>query len=87
MKIKQGYTLKHVVGKHLVVPIGSEAVNFSGIITLNDSGVILFESLQKGSNMETLIQLLIEHYDVDKSDAEKDIIEFLAKLKSKGLLE
>ena len=47
MKIKNNYILRTVAGQHLVVPVGEEGVNFNCIITLNNSGKLLFEELLK----------------------------------------
>jgi hypothetical protein len=86
VKIKSGFVLKHVAGKHIVVPVGSEAVNFNGLITLNESGVLLFEALQKEVEMEDLILVLTEKYDIDSKTARADVISFLNILKSKSIV-
>jgi hypothetical protein len=86
VKIKSGYVLKHVAGKHIVVPVGSEAVNFNGLITLNESGVLLFEALQKEVEMEDLILVLTEKYDIDSNTARADVISFLNILKTKSIV-
>ncbi len=36
MKIKDGFLLRNVAGKNIVVPVGAE-LNFSGMISLNDT--------------------------------------------------
>ncbi len=86
MKIKPGFILKHVAGKHIVVPVGSEAVHFNGLITLNESGVLLFEALQKEVELEDLIQVLTEKYVIDTQTAKSDVLSFLDILKSKSII-
>ena len=54
MKIKKGFILKSVSDKFIVVPVGEEAVNFNGLMTLNKSGKLLFEALQQESTIESL---------------------------------
>jgi hypothetical protein len=34
MKIKNNYVLRTVANEHIVVPIGTEAVNFNGVLSL-----------------------------------------------------
>lgn len=41
MKIKKGFVLRSVVGSRVVVPMGNEAINFNGMITLNETGLFM----------------------------------------------
>ncbi len=86
MKIKEGYVLRSVADQHLVVPTGEEGVNFNGIITLNDSGKLLFERLKKGAEPKALVALLMETYDVSKETANEDVKAFIETLKSKNII-
>ncbi|WP_343089456.1 PqqD family protein, partial [Methanocalculus natronophilus] len=63
MKIKKDYILRNVGDETVVVPTGEEAVNFNGMISLNDSGRLLFETLQKESTYEELINVMTNHYN------------------------
>jgi hypothetical protein len=87
MKVKEGYILKNVSGKNIVVPVGEEAINFNGLITLNSSGKMLFEALQRDVEMIQLVQLMLVHYDIDEETAKNDVNAFVNKLKSKGIIE
>lgn len=87
MKIKKDYILRTVAGQHLVVPVGNEGVNFNGIITLNNSGKLLFEALLTGCRKGDLVEVLIDVYEVSISEATKDVEEFIRLLKSKNLME
>jgi hypothetical protein len=87
MKIKEGFILKNVSGKNIVVPVGEEAVNFNGLITLNSSGKMLFEAMHRDVEMIQLVQLMLVHYDIDEETAKNDVNAFVNKLKSKGIIE
>lgn len=86
MTIKPEYKLKTLAGEHIVVPTGQEAVAFNGILTLNQSGKLLFERLQAGATEHDLIQLLLDTYDVDRQRAEQDVNVFLSKLRQRDIL-
>ncbi len=86
MKIKEGYVLRSIEDEHIVVPTGEEAVNFNGIVTLNDTGKLLFEQLRKGSDEDTLVKLLEDTYDVDEATARKDVRDFLQVLKDRDMI-
>jgi hypothetical protein len=87
MKIKDQYVLKRLAGKNIVVPIKEEAVNFNGIITLNETSAFLFEKLKNETTIELLVKDMTEAYEVDHDTAKKDIISFIDTLKKKGLIE
>jgi hypothetical protein len=86
--MKKGFILKNVANKWIVVPIGEEAVHFNGLLTLNESGRILFEQLQENDvTTEMLVKTLMDYYDVDKMTARMDVEVFMDKLREKELLE
>jgi len=87
MKIKEDYVLRSVSGQHVVVPTGEEAINFNGIISLNETGKFLFERLQEGRDKETLIQEFQEAYDIDENTAKEDIDDFLRVIRENNLLD
>lgn len=87
MKIRSTYVLRSVADHHIVVPIGQEAVNFNGIMTLNKSGKLLFESMKLGADIKDLVSLLVETYEVDEIEALKDVKEFIKILESKHVFE
>lgn len=86
MKISEGYLLRSVAGKNIVVSIGSD-VNFNGMLTLNDTGVFLWNLLQKDTTKEEMLEAVLEEYDVSSDIALQDIESFLQKLKDTGILE
>ena len=86
MKICDGYILRTVAGKNIVVSVGAD-VNFSGMLTLNDTGVFFWNLLQKDTTKEEMISAVTKEYDVDEKTVSEDIDEFLAKLTEKGILE
>jgi hypothetical protein len=87
MKVKSGYVLKSVAGQYIVVPTGTEAINFNGLLNLNESGKLLFETLLKETSLEELINVLTNTYDIDEATAKADVLSFISKLKSKNILE
>lgn len=86
MKIRDGYLLRTVAGKNIVVSVGSE-VDFNGMLTLNDTGVFLWKLLQEDISKEQILTALLKEYDVSESEAKKDIGEFLSRLREAKLLE
>jgi sensor domain CHASE-containing protein len=86
MKIKEGFVLKSVAGEHIVVPVGNKAIDFNGLITLNKSGKLLFESLKEEKTLEDLVNILLTHYEIDELTASNDVVSFVDILKSKDII-
>ena len=85
MKLKDGFMLKEVAGSYIVVPLGQ--VDFTAMITVNETGAFLWEALQKDTTKEQLIDKMTAEYDVDEVTATKDIDHFLSVLTANGLME
>ena len=87
MKIKNGYVLRLVASKWVVLPVGEAAANFNGMISLNDSGVLLWKALEEGKDSAALVDALMNEYEVEREIAESDVKAFLAKLANAGCIE
>ena len=86
MKIAEGYLLRTVAGKNIVVSVGSD-VSFNGMITLNDTGVFFWNLLQKETSKDEILSAVLKEYDVTPREASRDIDEFIKKLKAAKVLE
>lgn len=87
MKIKNGYMLREVAGEAVVVPSGEVSLNFQGIISLNETGALLWKQLEQGCEKKDLVQALLDEYEVDAETAEKDVNEFLKLAGDAGLID
>jgi len=86
LKIKPGYEVKVVSDRYLVIPSKGSTLNFSGVITLNNSGKLLFEALQSEQTINSLKKVLTDEYEVSDEQALKDVLAFIDKLKKHNLL-
>jgi len=87
MKIKSDFVMREVAKSHVVVPTGKAALDFSGMMTLNETGAFLWRQLEVGKTESELLAALLEDYDIDETTAQADIFEFLVKLKTADLFE
>lgn len=87
MKVKKDYILREVAGTYVVLPVGKATVNFNGMLTLNNSGVMLWKLLEEDTSAEALAEMLCTQYDVSEETARKDVEEFLDILKKADCLE
>lgn len=87
MKIKENFLLRQVADTWVVMPIGQEMLDFNGMLTLNESGALLWNALEQGVDREKLVDALLAEYDVSREVALADVDAFLGKLVSAGCLE
>lgn len=87
MKIKDGFMLREVAGQWVVVPLGERVVEFNGIMTLSESGAILWKVLEKDVSEKELTEAIIQKYDVDLKTAEQDVHEFVNVLQEQSLIQ
>ena len=85
MKIKSGYLLREVAGNNVVVPVGN--LDFDGMITLNETGTLIWKKLEEGATEEELIQAILNEYEVTDEVASADVKTFLQALRGAKLLD
>lgn len=74
MKAKPGFTLRVVCGENIIVAEGEENIDFSNIISMNESSAYLWQNIQgKEFTHEDLVGLLTQEYEVDEATAMKDV--------------
>lgn len=78
--------LREIAGTHILIPVGDTAAKLHGMITLSDSGLLLWERLQRECTEEELVGTLLAEYEVDRETAEADVREFLQHLRKVDIL-
>lgn len=86
MRINKEFVLREIAGEYVIIPVGETALEFHGLITVNEVGVALWKMLQEDVTMEELVQGILKEYEVPEETARKDIREFLDELYKGGIL-
>ena len=87
MKPKAGLLLREIDNTSIVVATGAVISEFSGLITLNQTGTFLWRCLEKGATEDDLVQSLISEYEISEEIARSDVRAFIARAEEAGLLE
>lgn len=87
MHIISSFFIREVAGERIAVPAGAAAAKFSGIISLNETAAFLLAALSEEQTEESLLAAMLEEFDTDAATARADIADFLASLRTLGLLE
>ena len=85
---KVGFNLRSICGEHIIVAEGKENIDFSKIISMNETSAYLWEALEdKEFTADTLANLLTEQYEVEFETALKDCSELLVNWQEAGIIE
>ena len=88
MIIKEGFVLRTICGQNVVSGEGTANVNFSKLVSLNESAAYLFKAVgNEEFTPERLADLLMEEYEVDRETALKDAETLCAQWKEIGIAE
>ena len=88
MKIKEGFTLRTMLGENIVVGEGLTQVNFNKLISLNETAAFLWKEVSgKDFTKAEMVQLLLDNYEVTEEVASKDVDKLLDTWVKEGLVE
>lgn len=80
MKIEKEFILREIAGDYVIVPTGQTALEFNGLITVNELGAFIWNKLSQDITEDGIVQAILEEYEIDEETARKDVEEFLDKL-------
>lgn len=89
MKIKEGFEIQNVCGEYIIVPAGVENVDYSKIISLNETAAYLWENVAAKASftIDDLVELLLAEYEVEEEIAREDCELIVERWKEMELLE
>ena len=66
MKKKPGFRLNNVCGVNVLIAEGKENIDFSNIVSMNDTAKFLWESIgEEEFTAEELAKRLVDNYEID----------------------
>ena len=89
MKPKKGFKLRQICGENIIVADGIENIDFSSIISMNESSAYLWQAIQDKEQFSTeeLATLLTEQYEVDEATALADSQTLVDQWLKAGIIE
>jgi hypothetical protein len=76
---------RQIAGETILVPIRGKLADMEHIFTLNMVGNYIWEHLDGGKNLAELLDSLLDHFEVNREDAERDTLEFIDQIAKTGL--
>jgi len=88
MKIKNGFELRNICGEYIIVAYGVENIDFTKVITLNESAAFLWnEVFGKDFTEQEMVESFLSEYEVERPQAEKDVKALVDSWVEAGLVE
>ncbi len=88
MKIKEQYKVREMAGENVIIMQGKHGSDLTKIISLNQSALYLWNELQgREFDIETVANLIVEQYGIDKSVATTDAERWIEKLRECNIAE
>ena len=87
MEVKPGFKLNTVCGQTFLVPMGEKNIDFSKLIVLNESSLLLWNKMQQGDfTTDDLVATILDEYDIDEATARNDVEALIAQFQKEGVI-
>lgn len=80
MKTNEFYILREIAGDNLLVPVGEATQRLNGMIQLTETAAFIWNHLNDANNLEEIVKMMTEEYEVDEETARADVFSFSKEL-------
>ena len=87
MKLCGEFIVRQIMDNIVAIPVGETALQLNGMILLNDVSQIIWNCLEQGTNLESIVKAVTDAFEVSADEARADIVEFCDRLRKLQLLE
>lgn len=81
MKAIKEIVMREIAGETVLIPVESAALRLHGMISLSESGALLWKMLENECSFEQLVQAILKEYDIDHETAVEDVKSFVSQMK------
>jgi len=67
--------------EYVLVPVTNNIADMNSVYTLNETGAFIWEQINGKRNVEEIISLLTDEYEIDNSKAEEDVFSFIDNMR------
>jgi hypothetical protein len=78
---------RRVAGETLIVPVRGKVGDLASIYSFNGTGSLIWETLAIPHGIHELVNAVEREYDVERAQAERDVLQFLNDMLAVGLVE
>jgi len=67
--------------EYVLVPVTNNIADMNSVYTLNETGAFIWEQINGKRNVEEIISLLTDEYEIDNRKAEDDVFSFIDNMR------
>lgn len=82
VELKSRFVARESGNEMILVPLTNNVAQMSELFTLNETARFIWENATSDVNIDGLVSLMTENFDIDNSTAEKDINNFLKHIET-----
>ena len=86
MEIKRDFNLLKIAGEYILMPKNTLEEAYNGLISLNEVEALVWQNLEECKSEEEILSLITNTYMVKKSDARRDLGDFLKQLEEADII-
>ncbi len=89
MRVKKGFINRNVCGESVLLATGQENIDFTNIISLNETADFLWKELAQREDftIDDMVELLTGEYEVEADEAKADCQALVQQWTDAGILE
>ena len=89
MRVKKGFINRNVCGESVLLATGQENIDFTNIISLNETANFLWNELAQREDftIDDMVELLTGEYEVEADEAKADCQALVQQWTDAGILE
>lgn len=88
MKIKKGVNLRKIAGESILMLQCEKGVDMTKVISLNPTSELLWNNIVNIEfSIDTIVNILLDNYDVSREEAQRDAQKWVNTLKSCDVIE
>lgn len=87
MEIKKEMVLRAIADENILVPGADTVLDLNGLFVLTETGAFIWNLLPGVKSENEIVEKMLGEYDVDRETAEKDVTEFLERLRRFGIID
>ena len=86
-KVKNHFMLREIVEDYVVLARGPAAIDFNGVLVLNEACVLMWKNMQDYITSKELAEILIKEYSIEAEKALSDVEKCINKMMEYDLLD
>jgi Coenzyme PQQ synthesis protein D (PqqD) len=83
----QAVVSRVVAGETLIVPVRAKVGDLASIYSFNGTGSLIWKMLASPRTVSELAAAVLQEYEVDPANVERDVVNFVSEMKAVGLVE